>query len=161
MAYIKIVFRRPFGKIIVSFVTAISNQLTYCHLLQDFFEILDRAVKDSNPAEVTNNSNNKAALRRIIKDYNSKDIRKHVDTLSKRVEKHFTEASEKTTVEEVSGIATGTVLAGVWKACEKELVRLTELFSARISQWYGGSGISLEYTSSDVENAFRKQRLGL
>ncbi|KAF8807747.1 exocyst complex component, sec3 subunit [Phlegmacium glaucopus] len=142
-AYIKIVFRRPFGKII------------------DFFEALDRAVKDSNPAEVTNNSNyNKAALRRIIKDYNSKDIRKHVDTLSKRVEKHFTESSEKTTMEEVSGIAAGTVLVGVWKACEKELVKLTELFSYRISQWYGDSGVSLEYTTSDIETAFRKQRLG-
>jgi len=143
VAYIKIVFRRPFGKII------------------DFFETLDRVAKDLNPAEVTNNSNyNKASLRRIVKDYNSKDIRKHVDNLAKRVEKHFTEASEKTTVEEVSGIAAGTVLVGVWKACEKELVKLTELFSSRISQWYGDSGVSLEYTTSDVETAFRRQRLG-
>ena len=130
-------------------------------MVQDFFEGLDRAVKDSNPAEVTNSSNyNKAALRKAIKDYNSKDIRKHVDTLSKRVEKHFTESSEKTTVEEVSGIAAGTVLVGVWKACEKDLVKLTELFSSRISQWYGDSGISLECTTSDIESAFRKQRLG-
>ena len=118
-------------------------------------------MKDSNSAEVTNSSNyNKAALRKIIKDYNSKDIRKHVDALSKRVEKHFTESSEKTTVEEVSGIAAGTVLVGVWKACEKELVRLTELFSSRISQWYGDSDISLECTTSDIESTFRKQRLG-
>jgi len=63
-------------------------------------------------------------------------------------------------VEEVSGIAAGTVLVGVWKACEKELVRLTELFSSRISQWYGDSDISLECTTSDIESAFRKQRLG-
>lgn len=118
-------------------------------------------MKDLNPAEVTSSSNyNKAALRKVIKDYNSKDIRKHLDTLSKRVEKHFTESSEKTTVEEVSSIASGTVLVGVWKACEKELVRLTELFSSRISRWYGDSGISLECTTSDVESAFRKQRLG-
>lgn len=118
-------------------------------------------MKDSNPAEVTNSSNyNKAALRKTIKDYNSKDIRKQLDTLSKRVEKHFTESSEKMTVEEVSGIAAGTVLVGVWKVCEKELVRLTEMFSSRISQWYGDSGISLECTTSDIESAFRKQRLG-
>lgn len=63
-------------------------------------------------------------------------------------------------MEEVSGIAAGTVLVGVWKACEKELVRLTELFSSRISQWYGDCGISLECTTSDIESAFRKQRLG-
>lgn len=161
-AYITIVFRRPFGKVIVSiFVTARAGCLEKIHSVQDFFEALDRAVKDSNPAEVTNSSNyNKAALRRIIKDYNSKDIRKHVDNLSKRVEKHFTEASEKTTIEEVSGIAAGTALVGVWKACEKELVRLTELFSYRVSQWYGDSGVSLEYTTSDIETAFRRQRVG-
>ena len=161
VAYVKIVFRRPFGKIIVSFGHR-DWRVDINHLgIQDFFETLDRAVKSSNPAEVTNNSNyNKAALRKIIKDYNAKDIRKHVDALSKRVEKHFTEASEKTTVEEVSGIAAGTVLVGVWKACEKELMRLTDFFSSQISHWYGDSGISLEYTSSDIESAFRKQRLG-
>ncbi|PPQ62995.1 hypothetical protein CVT24_006101 [Panaeolus cyanescens] len=141
-AYIKISFRRPFGRII------------------DFFESLDRAAKDSS--DITSNSNfNKSALRKVLKDYNTKDMRKHIDVLSKRVEKHFTEGSEKGGVDEANGNTAGTVMAGVWKACEEELVRLTESWAARITQLYGDSGISLEYTVAEVESAFRRQRFGL
>ena len=77
------------------------------------------------------------------------------------MEKHFTEASEKTTTEDLAaknGIAPGTVLVGVWKACEEEVLRITEFFSKRISQCYSGSGITLEYTLADVEEAFKKHR---
>lgn len=95
-----------------------------------------------------------------MKEYNSKDVRKHVDALFKRVEKHFTEASEKATTEESGGILPGTVMVGVWKACEDELLRITELFSKRISQCYADAGVSLEYSQLDVEGAFRRHRVG-
>ncbi|KDR85366.1 hypothetical protein GALMADRAFT_234191 [Galerina marginata CBS 339.88] len=140
-AYIKIVFRRPFGKII------------------DFFEGLDRVAKDSSMGEITSNSNfSKAALRKVIKDYNSKDIKKHVDVLSKRVEKHFIEA-EKSTVEEGSGAISSKVLVGVWNSCEAEFIKLTETWASRMSQVYGDS-TSLEYTTADIEATFRRQKFG-
>ena len=124
---------------------------------------MDRLLKTTAPSEVSSNSSySKSALKKVVKDYNSKDIRKLVDALFKRVEKHFTEASEKTTTEDVStstGITPGTVLVGVWKACEEELLRMTEYYMKRISQCYGTAGISLEYTPSDVETSFRKHRL--
>ena len=99
----------------------------------------------------------------MVKEYDSKDVRKHVDALFKRVEKHFTEASEKTTSEAVSsstGIAPGTVMVGVWKACEEELLRITELFGKRISQCYASTSITLDYTAADVEAAFKRHRVG-
>jgi len=68
------------------------------------------------------------------------------------------ETSEKSTTEENGGVAQGIVMIGVWKACEDELLRITELFSKRISQCYSDSGVSLEYTSGDVEAAFRRHR---
>ena len=97
-----------------------------------------------------------------MKEYTAKDIRKYIDTLFKRVEKHFDEASEKATTEEVSsstGIAPGTVLVGVWKACEEEVLRMTEYFAKRINQCYGSSGVVLEYTAADVEAAFKRHRV--
>lgn len=100
-------------------------------------------------------------MKKVIKEYNAKDVRKHIDLLFKRVDKHFTEASEKATTEEASastGIAPGTVMVGVWRACEEELLRITELFNKRINQCYQTTGVSLEYTTSDVEAAFRKHR---
>ncbi|KAK0208183.1 exocyst complex component Sec3-domain-containing protein [Desarmillaria ectypa] len=142
-AYVKIILRRPFAKII------------------DYFEGVERLLKTTAPSEiVTNSSYNKSALKKVIKEYSVKDIRKHIDTLFKRVEKHFTEASEKTTTEESGGIAPGTVMVGVWKACEEELLRITELFYKRILQCYPDSGVSLDYTSVDVEAAFRRHRVG-
>lgn len=140
-AYIKIVFRRPFGKII------------------DFFEGLDRVAKDSNASEITSNSNfTKASLRKILKDYTSKDIRKCIDVLSKRVEKHFTDGEK---VDESNTAISSKVLLEVWKACEEELVLLTETWTSRISQWYSDSGIALEFTKTEVEAAFRRQKFGL
>ncbi|KAJ7706358.1 exocyst complex component sec3 subunit [Mycena rosella] len=142
-AYVKIVLRRPFGKLI------------------DYFEGVERLLKTTAPSEVsTNASYNKSALKKVVKEYNAKDIRKHVDALFKRVEKHFTEASEKTTTEENGGIAPGTVMVGVWKACEEELLRVTELVTKRISQCYADTGVTLDYTAADVEGAFRRQRVG-
>ncbi|KAL4069753.1 exocyst complex component Sec3-domain-containing protein [Scleroderma yunnanense] len=140
-AYVKIVLRRPFTKLL------------------DFFDGLERLLKTTAPSEVQkNNSYSKSALKRVLKEFDGKDVRKHVDALFRRVEKHFTEAEENTTQEDRSGIAPGTVMVGVWKACEEELRRITESFGMRVSQCYPESGLSLEYTSSDVEAAFRRHQ---
>jgi exocyst complex component 1 len=120
-------------------------------------------LKTTAPTEVASKSTfSKSALKKVVKEYNAKDVRKLVETLFKRVEKHFDEASETTTTQEVSsstGIAPGTVLVGVWKACEEELLRMTEYFNKRISQCYGSSGVTLEYSSADVEAAFKRHRV--
>ena len=121
-------------------------------------------LKTTAPSEIASNSSySKSALKKVIKEYDAKDVRKHIDALFKRVEKHFTEASEKTTSEAVSsstGIAPGTVMVGVWKACEEELLRITELFEKRINQCYSSTSVSLDYTAADVEAAFRRHRIG-
>lgn len=142
-AYLKIVLRRPFAKII------------------DYFDGIERLLTTTAPTEVSKNNNyNRSSLKKVVKEFDGKDIRKHIDALFKRVEKHFTEAEEKATKEESSGIAPGTVMVGVWKACEEELQRMTQNFNKRISQCYADSGVSLEYTSADVETSFRRHRLG-
>ncbi len=124
---------------------------------KDFFEGVDRVDK-GNPSEVASNSNyNKIALRKVVKEYNSKDIKKCVEVLAKRVEKHFMEGSEK---DDTAGVASAKILNTVWKTCEDEFIKLTETWTSRISHLYGDSGISLEYTLVDVESAFRRQRLG-
>ncbi|KAI0375209.1 hypothetical protein BV20DRAFT_960301 [Pilatotrama ljubarskyi] len=144
-AYVKIVLRRPFAKII------------------EYFEGVERLLKTTAPSEIASNSSySRSALKKVVKEYTAKDVRKYIDALFKRVEKHFTEASEKATTEDASvstGIAPGTVMVGVWKACEEELLRITELFNKRISQCYKDTGVTLEYSAADVEAAFRKHRV--
>ncbi|KAI0307681.1 exocyst complex component Sec3-domain-containing protein [Multifurca ochricompacta] len=141
-AYVKIVLRRPFAKII------------------DYFDGVEQLLKTTAASEVSSNSSySRSALKKVVKEYDGKDIRKHVDVLFKRVEKHFTEASE-VTAGESSGITPGTVMVGVWKASEEELLRITEIFAKLISQCYANSGVSLEYSVGDVEAAFRRHRIG-
>ncbi|CCM03119.1 uncharacterized protein FIBRA_05240 [Fibroporia radiculosa] len=142
-AYVKIVLRRPFFKII------------------DYFEGVERLLKTTAPTEVSSNSSySRSTLKKVVKEYNAKDVRKHIDSLFKRVEKHFTEASEKATTDDVSvGIASGTVLVGVWRACEEELLRITELFVKRINQCYKDMGVALEYSVADVEGSFKRHRI--
>jgi hypothetical protein len=137
------------------------QSLPYLTICQDYFEGVERLLKTTAPSEVaSNNIYNKSALRKTLKEYGAKDIRKHVDALFVRVTKHFSEASGKATTEDSGGIPPGTVMVGVWKSCEDELLRITELFLKRISQCYKDSGISLEYTVADVEGAFRRHRFG-
>lgn len=121
---------------------------------------MERLLKTTAPTEVANNSSyNRSALKKVVKEYDAKDVRKHVDTLFKRVEKHFTEASEAA-VAQSTGIEPGTVLVGVWKACEEELLRITDVFNKHITQCYANAGVSLEYTAADVEAAFKRHRVG-
>ena len=132
-------------------------------VLQEYFEGVERLLKTTAPSEISSNSSySKSSLKKVVKEYNAKDIRKNVDALFKRVEKHFDEASEKTTSEDVSastGIAPGTVMVGVWKACEEELLRITGLFNKTISQCYRDTGVTLEYSAADVEAAFKRHRV--
>lgn len=145
-------------------------------------------LKTTAPTEVQNNGTySKSALKKVVKEYNAKDIRKHVDALFKRIEKHFEDdggsSSNLGGLQPGSALPTsklatspglgqdnhlngsvgsgagGAVLAGVWKACEEEVLRITELFQKRIGQCYANSGVSLEYGPSDVRDAFKRHKV--
>lgn len=112
-------------------------------------------LSTSTPLDVSKDSSyNKVALKKVLKDFSGKDVRRYVDAMYKRVEKHFEE--------EGSGGAgdralPGTITAGVWKACEDELVKATERFRTLMSKCYGGDG-GMEFGVLDVEAAFKKHR---
>ena len=146
-------------------------------------------LKTTAPTEVQNSSSySKSALKKVVKEYNGKDIRKHVDALFKRVEKHFEDEGGPTSSNlgglqpgsalpasklganpapgpdshlngNAGGGAGGAVVAGVWKACEEEVLRITELFQKRIAQCYANSGVSLEYGPVDVRDAFKRHKV--
>ncbi|GJJ09890.1 hypothetical protein Clacol_004114 [Clathrus columnatus] len=125
-AYIKIILRRPFARIL------------------DYFDGVERLLQSTSPADVADKPNyNKGALKRVIKEYNAKDIRRHVDALYKRVEKHYTDEDFPTN--------SAILLKAVWMACEQELVKSTERFNRITAQCYKDANVSLEYTTQDVE----------
>lgn len=89
----------------------------------------------------------------MLKEYTSKDVRKHVDVLYKRVDKHFEQQSGG-----AAGTEEGTALEDVWKACELELGRYREKFEYLTGLCY--EGMAVEWTSGDVEDWFRSARRG-
>ncbi|KAG8975726.1 hypothetical protein FRC05_005244 [Tulasnella sp. 425] len=139
-AYVKLILRKPFAKII------------------DFFDGVERMLQTAAPSEVlASNAYSRSALKRVLKDFDSKDMRKSIEALFKRIEKHFDEDGEMV-VSSTSKVVAGTVMAAVWQACDEEIVRETQRFSKTISQCYGDSGLSLDYSIADVEYAFKRHR---
>ncbi|KIO33327.1 hypothetical protein M407DRAFT_234528 [Tulasnella calospora MUT 4182] len=139
-SYVKLVLRKPLAKII------------------DFFDGVERMLQTAAPSEVLSSSAyGRSALKRVLKDFDSKDIRKSIEALFKRIEKHFDEDGEMV-VSSTSKVVAGTVMAAVWQACDEEIVRETQRFSRIISQCYGDSGLSLDYSIADVEYAFKRHR---
>ncbi|KAG8862976.1 hypothetical protein FRB96_000396 [Tulasnella sp. 330] len=137
-AYVKLVLRKLFAKIM------------------DFFDGVDRMLQTSAASDVAaSGSFNKSALKRVVKEFNSKDIKKNVEALFKRVEKHFDDDGEVVNSSTLK-VENGTVMEDVWRACEAHLARDTKRYLDIIGHCYGDTGVMLEYTVADVENAFRK-----
>ncbi|EUC63920.1 exocyst complex component Sec3 [Rhizoctonia solani AG-3 Rhs1AP] len=140
-AYVTFVLRRPMAKII------------------DYFDGVERLLQTTAPSEISNNNSfSRSALKKVVKEYDSKDMRKNIDGLYKRVEKHF-DADEGLAPPGQNGAA-APVLVGVWNACEEQLLQFTENWIKLIGQCYPDSGVSLEYTISDVKAAFKRHRTG-
>lgn len=102
---------------------------------------------------------NRSALKRVVKELSSKDIKKNAEALFKRVEKHFDDEGDMVNSSTMK-VASGTVMEDVWKACEAHLVRDTQRFQKLMGQCYADTGVTLDYTVADVESAFRRHRSG-
>jgi len=134
-AYIKIVLRRPFARIL------------------DYFDGVERLLQTTAPSEISNNSSyNRSSLKRTLKDYSAKDLKRLIDTLYKRVEKHFSAEGD----DSGSAAQSDGALSSVWSACEDETVSATQRFEDLINQCYGTLGISLDFSVSDVKAAFKR-----
>ena len=72
----------------------------------------------------------RSSLRRITAETRAKDLRKAIEALYKRVDKHFGAEVVNQAAQQKD------VLKTVWKACEDELVRLVAEWKALIAKCY-------------------------
>jgi hypothetical protein len=91
-------------------------------------------------------SNNKAAFNKVLGSYDSKEVRKGIETLRKRVEKHFGDADDPT-------LSRGLVIR-VLKECEEFYVGVENRIGRIITDVYSGEVI-FEWPRADVKAAFR------
>ncbi|XP_068134686.1 exocyst complex component 1 isoform X3 [Hyperolius riggenbachi] len=82
----------------------------------------------------------KQELRKVIKDYPGKEVKKGLDNLYKKVDKHLCEEEN--------------LLQVVWHTMQDEFIRQYKHFEGLIEKCYTGAGITMEFTILDILEYF-------
>ncbi|CAG8976136.1 hypothetical protein HYALB_00002417 [Hymenoscyphus albidus] len=132
--YLGAVIRRPLGKLL------------------DFLESTESLMLSRQPGEPATKisgmpSHSKTTFKKILAGYDSKEIRRGIETLKKRVEKHFGDADDP-------GLSRGLV-AKVTGNCERYYEKVEDRILTISRDVYDGDAIA-EWTRGDVSAAFRK-----
>ncbi|KAJ1215186.1 hypothetical protein NDU88_002795 [Pleurodeles waltl] len=83
---------------------------------------------------------NKQELRKVIKEYPGKEVKKGLDNLYKKVNKHLCDEEN--------------LLQVVWHSMQDEFIRQYKHFEGLINRCYKGSGITMEFTIEDILDYF-------
>ncbi|KAI4458169.1 sec3/syntaxin-related [Holotrichia oblita] len=82
----------------------------------------------------------KQELRKVINQYPGSNVKRGLEALYKKVEKHLSEESN--------------LLPVVWRAMQEEFIQQYKTLEDLIQQCYPGSMITLEFTITDILNFF-------
>lgn len=128
--YLDAVMRRPLGKIL------------------EHLENMEAQLQTGkSPASIAAQpSNSKTVFNKVLSNYDSKEVRKGIEALRKRVEKHFGDADEP-------GLSRGLVIK-VLEECEKFYEKVEGRVGAVTTNVYGGD-VLFEWPRADVKAAFR------
>ena len=156
-AYVGMVIRRPLGKLLVrtSSDSTHMKQCTNAIVLQDFLDSTDALLTShpTNPTAIaTRPSYSRKAARNMLSQYDAKDIRRGLDTLRKRIEKHFGDADE----EVLSRNLVEFVGKEVGRAYERTIERAEKLIREVYPPTEGEKEVVVEFTRADVAAGFRR-----
>ncbi|KAJ3364894.1 Exocyst complex component 1 [Kappamyces sp. JEL0680] len=122
-SYGKSVIRKPLGKLL------------------EFFEGVEGLLKTGPADEVSYHVQySKTSLRDVIKKYPGKEIRKSLEVLYKRVDKHFTEEEG--------------LLQVVWRSIQEEFVRQLRKYEELITKCYPDITMRLDFTLEELLGFF-------
>jgi hypothetical protein len=134
--YLAAVIRRPLGKLV--------------DFLESTEALLPPPTTPASPAPTaiaTRLSHSRSTFKKILASYDAKEIRRGIDALRKRVEKHFGDADDP-------GLSRGLVLK-VLRQCEVAYLDVGERTRRVVESVYEG-GLEVEWRKEDVVNAFRR-----
>lgn len=134
--YLSAVIRRPLGKLL--------------DFLESTESLLAPTTTPGSPpptAIATRASHSRSTFKKILASYDAKEIRRGIDALRKRVEKHFGDADDP-------GLSRGLVLK-VLRQCEVAYLDVGERTRRVVESVYEG-GLEVEWRREDVVNAFRR-----
>lgn len=121
--YCQMVIRKPLGKLL------------------EFFEGIEVLLKSGPSNEVSFHVQySKSALKEVLKRYPGKEIRKSLEVLYKRVDKHFTEDEG--------------LLQVVWRSIQEEFARLLRKYEDIIGKCYPESNARLDFSMEELLEYF-------
>ncbi|KAK0944801.1 hypothetical protein LTR29_003614 [Friedmanniomyces endolithicus] len=140
-AYVGRVITRPLGKLL-DFLDSTESLL---------------ALHPTNPLSLaTRPSSSRKTARNLFAQYDVKEIRRGVDTLRKRIEKHFGDADEE--------VISRNLVALVGKECERAYERTIERMERLVREVWppgeGEKGVEVEFGREDVRGAFKSLQRG-
>jgi hypothetical protein len=127
--YINAVMRRPLGR-----------------LLEHLENIEAQLASGKSPAAVAAQpSNSKAVFHKILSGYDAKEVRKGIETLRKRIEKHFGDEDSPSAAAKLIGMVLEEC-AKFYASVETRILRITD-------EVYGGE-VVFEWPRAEVRSAF-------
>jgi hypothetical protein len=125
---------------------------------QDFLDSLDSqlATNPSNPTAIASRTtSSRKTCRHFLADhYNAKEVRKGIDTLRRRIEKHFGDVEGESA--NVSRNLVGFVCAEAQKCYEGTLERTERLMGAIYPNTEGEKNVEVDFGRDDIKSGFRR-----
>ena len=131
--YLAAVIRRPLGKLL------------------DFLESTESLLRNNpgSPSEVAaRTSHSRSTFKKIQSGYDAKEIKRGIETLKKRVDKHFGEGDD------TPGLSRELIIK-VYKECELRYLDVGERVNKIVREVYEGS-LEIEWRREDIVSAFRR-----
>lgn len=131
--YLAAVIRRPLGKLL------------------DFLESTESLIRNNpgSPTSIaTRASHSRSTFKKILSSYDAKEIKRGIDTLKKRVDKHFGDGDD------TAGLSRELVTK-VFRECEGRYLQIGERVSKVVKDVYESS-LEVEWRREDVVSAFRR-----
>ena len=136
-SYLSAVIRRPLGKLL------------------DFVESTETLLKNNptnspSTAIAQRPSHSRQVAKKILSSYDSKEIRRGIETLRKRVDKHFGEGDH-----DGHGTSSKELVGKVGKECEARYLGILERLGRLVRDVYAGE-LEIEWRREDVVGGFRR-----
>ena len=130
--YLSAIIRRPLGKLL------------------DFIESTESLIASAAdaPTSIANRaSHSRSTFKKILSSYDSKEVSKGIDTLKKRVVKHYGEADDPNLSQ--------SLIAKVFRECGERYVSVYDRTAKIVADVYEGS-LDIEFKREDIPLAFRR-----
>jgi len=153
--YVKRVVRRPLGKVLVSLSALIPHHRTLHtdHFHQDFLESTESLLNNGTPPTsiASKPSHSRPAARKALSTTDGREIRKGIDALRKRIEKHFGDADDEALSQKLVIFVCGEA--------EREYGRVLDRLNRVVADVYSAGeerGVEVEWGVEDVRVGFRR-----